>query len=311
MHLAVALKLLGDDQRAEEAALESLSQSRTGQYYYADYGSPVRDTALTLALAMEHGFDYGDQPSQLENALQTRRWFSTQERIALAKVGKFYAESGATWQASLITNDFNQAINQTTPFNTLINGSQLNSIESIEAKDKKVYANISWNGVSEQAPEPASEGMSIDRKFYDLNGNRVDFNDPVKSGDLFIAKITMRSNELRYPEALLVDLLPAGFELENQNLLNASVNLDEIEIDGDNVGNYFRSYQVVYEEYRDDRYVAGVNLSTWSDTKLFYLVRAVTPGTYSFPNSMVEDMYRPEYFAISTTPAVLTVLPAN
>ncbi|MBU2864913.1 hypothetical protein KO489_13725 [Reinekea forsetii] len=307
MHIAVALKILGDEQRATLAANNALTHTRQGNSYYADYGSSVRDTALTLALAMENDFDYGNLPAQLEQGLQKRRWFSTQERIVLARLGKSYALSGQQWMATLNTSEFNQSIDQAKPFNTLINGEQLSSITSIKASDKKLYASIAWNGVPDQPLTANSNGMHISRHFYDLNGNRIDFSSEVTSGDLIIAKVTVGSNNERFPEALLVDLLPAGFELENQNLLNASVNLDEINIEEQNVGDYFRSYKVSYEEYRDDRYVAEVSLTTWSDTTLFYLVRAVTPGVYSFPNSMIEDMYRPEYFAISETPSVLTV----
>ena len=35
--------------------------------------------------------------------------------------------------------------------------------------------------------------------------------------------------------------------------------------------------------------------------KLFYLVRAVTPGTYTVPPPQLEDMYRPELRAIGKT----------
>ena len=37
---------------------------------------------------------------------------------------------------------------------------------------------------------------------------------------------------------------------------------------------------LLHEEYRDDRYVAAMN-SDGGEAKLFYLVRAVTPGTYT------------------------------
>jgi uncharacterized protein YfaS (alpha-2-macroglobulin family) len=41
---------------------------------------------------------------------------------------------------------------------------------------------------------------------------------------------------------------------------------------------------------------------------VFYLVRAVTPGTYVVPAPLVEDMYRPAIRGIGTVaPAQLTV----
>ena len=58
---------------------------------------------------------------------------------------------------------------------------------------------------------------------------------------------------------------------------------------------------LLHEEYRDDRYVAALKLEG-SEARLFYLVRAVTPGTYTVPPPQVEDMYRPELRAVGKTP---------
>ncbi|MDX1341527.1 MAG: hypothetical protein R3227_04210, partial [Reinekea sp.] len=78
-----------------------------------------------------------------------------------------------------------------------------------------------------------------------------------------------------------------------------------------NVGDYFRSYRIDYEEYRDDRYVAAVSLVPYNATTLFYLARAVTPGTYALPNSYIEDMYRPENNALGYSPGTVTITAAE
>jgi uncharacterized protein YfaS (alpha-2-macroglobulin family) len=42
---------------------------------------------------------------------------------------------------------------------------------------------------------------------------------------------------------------------------------------------------------------------------VFYLVRAVTPGTYRVPPPLVEDMYRPDLRGVGRSlPASLTVV---
>jgi uncharacterized protein YfaS (alpha-2-macroglobulin family) len=77
------------------------------------------------------------------------------------------------------------------------------------------------------------------------------------------------------------------------DLVIAGTNLDE-----------WRSYSanVRYQEYREDRYVAAISLDAGSEVKLYYLVRAVSPGEYQIPATFVEDMYRPEFRAITSTP---------
>ena len=50
-----------------------------------------------------------------------------------------------------------------------------------------------------------------------------------------------------------------------------------------------------YTEQRDDRYVAALDLSDGNgEFTLAYVVRAVTPGEFTYPALVVEDMYEPE-----------------
>ncbi|MEW5725891.1 MAG: hypothetical protein AB1896_22470 [Thermodesulfobacteriota bacterium] len=44
---------------------------------------------------------------------------------------------------------------------------------------------------------------------------------------------------------------------------------------------------------------------------LFYLVRAVTPGTFVAPPGLVESMYRPEIRGVGRTPGRLSVVNAT
>lgn len=97
-------------------------------------------------------------------------------------------------------------------------------------------------------------------------------------------------------DALVVDLLPAGFELENQSLGQSSVLLDEVAS--------FSAWQkamakaaIATQSFLDDRYVAAVEVSPWGTTTLLYLVRAVTPGKYLLPPVQVQSMYRPDWHA--------------
>ncbi|MNG27688.1 hypothetical protein D3C84_1128450 [compost metagenome] len=64
---------------------------------------------------------------------------------------------------------------------------------------------------------------------------------------------------------------------------------------------------VVHQEFRDDRYVAALNIDQYATTHLLYLARAVTPGTYKVPPPQVESMYRPNYNAVGESPAELVV----
>jgi len=64
-------------------------------------------------------------------------------------------------------------------------------------------------------------------------------------------------------------------------------------------------------EFRDDRFVAAFTRDSGdnSDITLAYVVRAVTPGTFTLPPAMVEDMYRPYLNARTATGNIEVVGP--
>jgi len=109
------------------------------------------------------------------------------------------------------------------------------------------------------------------------------------------------------PDALVTDLLPGGLEVENLNLGGAQ-QWEGVVVDGISLEQRTGAADIVHEEYRDDRYAAALKLQRGRAAHVFYLVRAVTPGTYVVPPPLVEDMYRPAVRGIGAIPtAQLTV----
>jgi uncharacterized protein YfaS (alpha-2-macroglobulin family) len=114
----------------------------------------------------------------------------------------------------------------------------------------------------------------------------------VTQNDLLVVLI---QGEVRDPKVLdaargagllVVDLLPAGLEIENPRLGGADLDglpwLPDLSATD-------------HVEARDDRYVAAVTV--FPDEPRFtiaYVARAVSPGQYLAPGVAVEDMYRPE-----------------
>ena len=110
------------------------------------------------------------------------------------------------------------------------------------------------------------------------------------------------------PDALLTDLLPAGLEIENFNLGDGKQWADVV-VDGINIASRSDEAEVRHEEFRDDRYIAALKLGAGSRARLFYLVRAVTPGSYTAPPPLVEDMYRPALRGVGkSVPGTITVV---
>ena len=88
---------------------------------------------------------------------------------------------------------------------------------------------------------------------------------------------------------MIADPLPAGFEIDNPNLLRAGdiQALDWLQV----------TQNTETTEFRQDRFLAAVDWTSDKPVRLAYIVRAVTPGVFHHPAASVEDMYRPAYRA--------------
>ena len=107
----------------------------------------------------------------------------------------------------------------------------------------------------------------------------------------------------------MVDLLPAGLELENQNLASSSASLQDSGSEVQELLNRMQQADIAHMEFRDDRFVAAVSVSEGQPVTLVYLARAVTPGTYQLPMPQVESMYVPQWRATGAASGPLIVRP--
>jgi uncharacterized protein YfaS (alpha-2-macroglobulin family) len=157
--------------------------------------------------------------------------------------------------------------------------------------DLPLYLSTDISGVPKTAPAADDHYVAIQRSFYTLDGKPWQ-PAPLKEGDSLIVGLKLDAREAM-PDALLVDLLPGGLEIENFNLTDAKQWADVV-VDGITITDRAQAAEVRHEEFRDDRYVAALKLDKGQTAHVFYLVRAVSPGTFQIPPPLVEDMYQPE-----------------
>jgi uncharacterized protein YfaS (alpha-2-macroglobulin family) len=105
-----------------------------------------------------------------------------------------------------------------------------------------------------------------------------------------VATLKVTETEAAFARLLLVDPLPAGFEVDNPELFEGG----SIEA----LAWLKKDVVPTYTEYRDDRVIAffAREGSDKASFTLAYIVRAVTPGHYLQPPATIEDMYRPQRF---------------
>src|SRR5690606_1475374 len=169
-----------------------------------------------------------------------------------------------------------------------------------------LFASIEVAGVPREAPAADAGTIRVERRLYGTDGKPWS-PAPLKEGEALIVGLEIVS-DVNMPDALLTDLLPAGLEIENFNLGDAKQWADVV-VAGIDIGDRAQAADMRHEEFRDDRYVAALRLSRGRTARLFYLVRAVTPGTYTAPPPLIEDMYRPELRGVGrSVPATITVV---
>jgi uncharacterized protein YfaS (alpha-2-macroglobulin family) len=152
--------------------------------------------------------------------------------------------------------------------------------------------------------EPAlAQGYTVERSYYRLDGTPAGTGQ-VRQNERLVTVLKVTESQARAGRLLLVDRLPAGFEIDNPKLVDEGsvAALSWLKSDA----------APAHEEYRDDRFVAAINRSH-NDPATFtlaYTVRAVAPGRYIHPPAQVEDMYEPEVFG-RTAFGTVEVVPAR
>jgi uncharacterized protein YfaS (alpha-2-macroglobulin family) len=317
VHLGLALSMQGDKVRGGKAIAAGFAFEGDRHDWLGDYGTPLRDLALMIAMTHERGYAapaFDAKVIEVSRELDARRrasswfWLSTQEQIALARLGKALLmdvkkevagklASGGTEEAIAKARSFARDVD----YATLAKG-----LRFLPAGEPPFYASLEVAGVPRAAPAPDASVIKVERALFGTDGKpwapRA-----LKEGEALIVRVAVTADR-DMPDALLTDLLPAGLEIENFNLGDAK-QWAEVVVDGIGIGERGDSANLRHEEFRDDRYVAALKLDAGSTAKVFYLVRAVTPGNYTVPPPLVEDMYRPDLRGVGrAVPERITVV---
>ncbi|MEL6379743.1 MAG: alpha-2-macroglobulin [Pseudomonadota bacterium] len=296
-HVGAALAQYGDKARADHAfrkALDAAGYANSWNYYQ----TPLRDAAAVVALIAEAGFDHLMEPAtdQLTARMKDPKAMHTQEKAfvlmaANALIGDAPAPRLAVDGKALTGL---AAVPVFTPDATDIDAGQTFENQS----DQPLYLSITRTGTPKTAPAAAANGVRLAKRVLTRQGQRVDLAS-VAQNDRFVIELSGAALDKRTHPFIVADLLPAGFEIETIIRPN------------DRAYPWLKDVSFArIAEARDDRFVAAVNVNNGQRFKLAYLVRAVTPGQYTMPGGVIEDMYRPGVFA-RTTPTRLTIAAAD
>ncbi len=292
--LGAALAAYGDPQRADLMFANAAARLRKPVDpldWRDDFGSDLRDTAGVLTLAAEAGSAAVDRPQLVADIGGVTRALSTQEAAQVVLAAHALATPGAN---STILVDGAPAqgpvikrLSADAPAASVI---QNTGAASIDVK-------MTTFGIPETPPEAGGYGYAIARTYYAMDGTPAP--ETIVSGDRMVVVLTISPFEKVGARLMVDDPLPAGFEIDNPNLIRGG---DLAALD------WLDTAEAETAEFRSDRFLAAVNHRGADPFRLAYVVRAVTPGVYHHPAALVTDMYRPEYRANTATGEV-TIAP--
>ncbi len=332
--IGAALSMMGDKERAEKTfanALGMLDDKKKGiPLARLDFGSNLRDTAAYVTLASETGVAKAEAAklvAVIAKGYAARTYTSTQEQAWMLLAANALGDSAKSLSLSVNGKArVGSLVGQYSPADLTKDG----GITITNNSDAPTDVVISVTGAALTLEPAVSKGFKIERTYYTLDGKKVDMASTaggmsnVKQNDRFVAVVSIEAKD-EGGRVLLVDRLPAGFEIENPRLVDG----------GDTKGiEWLKGMsKPEHAEFRDDRFVAAFNFfgkkagargepvegrdveeneaesdaaaadavktpsTPVSSASVAYIVRAVTPGSYVHPAATVEDMYRPERYA--------------
>jgi uncharacterized protein YfaS (alpha-2-macroglobulin family) len=313
VELGIALQQMGDPVRAKVALSEGISKPR-GESTWYDYGSNVRDLALSYALIQRNRIALPNSAGlllRLSDALKQQPWLSTQDQLAVFLAGRgLEAGSQPNWSVQLDDGKASRALNGGTPlYQTL--GVNYNGAARLQNTGKgRLFVQLTSSGYPHQVPQGKDE-LSVAHRYFNAKGEPLGEQPELKVGDLIWVEVTSNANRF-LPTALVVDRIPAGLEIENAHLVQGERG-DALKVDGADPNEAMGDDRITHVEFRDDRFAAAVRMGGWwrDPLKLYYRARVVTPGRFVLPPAYLEDMYNPGEHASGKGGGILTVVDAH
>jgi hypothetical protein len=297
--IGAALAEKGDSDRTL-AAFANAYSFEENEMQIAPYGTVLRDRAGVLALAQEAlikmpalmplNSTIEVMMKALAEETQTTKQFSTQEAVWLLLAAHGLNKTPSREPINILLNN-KPLIAENSPLRVDFTSAEFQQVIEISNQSKEdLWQHVALTGIPATKPEAIDQGVSITRQYYDFEGKELD-PASVKQGTQMVVVLKIDPKDAMPHQWLVVDFLPAGFEIENARLSQNKNNLTFPWLG--------ESTTAQFIEPRDDRFVSSVLSKDSQTIQLAYVVRAVSIGNYVRPGLFVEDMYSPKYYARS------------
>jgi hypothetical protein len=262
-------------------------QRQTG----GNFDSAIRNRALLLLALMDADPRSPKIPAlvdRLARDARTDAWWTTQEEsFTLLALGQFLQRQAQQppYSGTLFVGDkkIGTFDSRTITLPAIVGNGAIRLQMNPGYKPGAAFYSVMTRGVpKDEAFQPASHGLEIQREFLDRDGKAIDLNN-VRQGDLVAIKTRVRSVSGAIQNVVIVNLLPSGLEVENPRLQST----EQLPWVTD------ANLQPRFMDLRDDRILLFADLPADSWQTFYTLVRAVAPGQFRLPPVQAEAMYNP------------------
>ncbi len=316
--LGAALYMMGDKARAvhalDAAEKDVLKPRRLWDWAGDWYSTPLRDLAIMLTLSAEIGDT--DRVQRLTTLLEGQDGrtdqLDTQEQAWLAVAAATLLAKGGPIAASI---NHGSAAPTPPPVTLKPDAAAIAAGYVIDNKGQNPFFRaVTVTGVPVAAPTAMANVVGITKVVTTVDGHPVDLSQ-VRQNDRLMVHLSGHVEDDAYHQTILVDMLPAGWEIETVVPRGTS--------EQDNGFGWLGPITLTkYAQRRDDRFVAAIDLggsrirnfrfrdnddndnADPTSFNIAYIVRAVTPGQFVLPAAVLQDMYRPPVMARSSVGAV-------
>ena len=286
--LACTYLAIGERKTYEQLLPKSFDGEKSKHSFDGSFYSYLRDEALALNVLLDVDPDNIQIPimvRHLSQQLNKTDYLNTQEAAySFLALGKFMRRISQDKVTATITADGKTIGNFNGPELVLKKGIAGKNINVNITGNGKLYYFGEVSGMNAKGDVKEEDKFIKARKsFFNRFGQPINPSN-VKQGDLIAVKLTLENMERSKVENIaLADILPAGFEIENSRIGEvADMNWIKDQAFED------------YLDVRDDR----ITFFTHAEPKprsFYYLVRAVSTGTFKMGPVSADAMYNGEY----------------
>jgi uncharacterized protein YfaS (alpha-2-macroglobulin family) len=268
-----------------------------------NFNSPVRAQAIMLNVLAEV---YPDHPSvarlvkSLTDAASGKgRWQTTQENaFAFLALGKILQQDIDAQYTGTITIDeehlakFEPTDQQYTSRDW--GGKRVRL--SLDGTGNSYYYWRSFGVETGSSTEEFDRELQVRRRYLAEDGEPIE-DGVFKHGDMIVAEISVKALTANLENVVVVDMLPAGFEIENPRL-ESRAGISWLSK---------KRFKPDYIDIRDDRLIFFGKFQRRKEQKFYYALRAVTQGEFKLPPVAAEAMYDPSKSSVASSGQISVV----